>query len=91
MKENRLLVALLILVAFLLTANLLLQFVEPVTSAQADIVGGKNIFSTHSPDGQTIYLWGYTHTGTLADSQVQAFYYGSISLDGKLQRNQPTF
>ena len=49
----------------LLAANLIVALSghDATTPAMADIVSGKNYFSTHSPDGRTIYLWYYEYQG----------------------------
>lgn len=86
MRQNRIAIALLGLVALLLAANLMVNLTGPVATARADIVEGKNIFSTHAPDGKTIYVWGYTQTGSLHQSNVEAIYYGSIAVDGKFKK-----
>ena len=87
MIEKKVMIALLILVALLLAANLMVNLGFVTTPAHANIVEGKNIFSTTAPDGQTVYLWGYQTSGTLGDQQVQAEYYGSISTSGKFVKN----
>lgn len=86
MKENKLVVTLLALIAILLLANLVVSTGSPVRSANADIVEGKNIFSTHSPDGTKIYIWGYMQSGGLNAGRVDAYYYGSIDTSGKFSK-----
>ena len=85
MFDNRVIAAILVLIALLLAANLIVQMGGVTSEARADIVEGKNVFSTHSPDGQTVYLWGYTQTGSFNDSKVEGFYYGKITPAGWLK------
>ncbi len=82
MAGQKSVVVLLVLVALLLGVNLVVKIVESVPDAQADVVEGKNIFSTHSTDGRTIYLWGYTQAGSFNDATVKGFYYGTITPSG---------
>jgi len=79
---------LLILVAALLAANLVVtvaDWLSPET-AQADIVSGKNWFTTSSEDGNTVYLWQYwTSSSVGPDAQGTIKYYGKIQAGGTFQ------
>lgn len=86
MRNQKVIIALLMLVALLLAANLMVSLGFKTGEAKADIVEGKNVFSTHSPDGSTIYLWGYTQTGSLQDFNVKVQYFGKIGTEGTFQR-----
>jgi hypothetical protein len=83
--------ALLVIVAVLLTANLIFTVAGWLANprpARADVVEGKNWFSTHSDDGRTVYLWQYWTTGGLgSDAKGQVAYYGRISAGGTFQAN----
>ncbi len=87
MQEHKLITALLIMIAILLCANLIVSMGGPVRSANADVVEGKNIFSTHSPDGTKVYLWGYNQSGGLNAGNVEGFFYGTIETNGKYTKN----
>ena len=82
MRYNKTVIALLVIVALLLAANLIVHLAGSVQNAEANIVEGKNIFSTNEPDGKTVYLWGYTQAGSLNNVTVNGFYYGKITLEG---------
>jgi hypothetical protein len=86
MKRNSTLIALFVIVASLLALNLIISMGSAVRTAQADIVQGKNIFSTTSPDGQTVYIWGYSQTGSFNDAKVNAVYFGEISVGGSFHK-----
>jgi len=82
MREQKLMIALLSVIAILLALNLVVGSGGFVKPALADIVEGKNVFSTTSPDGSTVYIWGYTQKNTLDSSTVEAEYFGKISVGG---------
>jgi hypothetical protein len=76
----------LLLVAVLLTLNLVVTLggwlVKPPL-ARADLVSGKNWFTTSSPDGATVYLWQYWTTSEVGpDAQGTVKYYGMIRAGG---------
>ena len=81
MKE-KIMIAMLVLVAILLAVNLIVSLNGP-RAAQADIVSGKNFFSTHSPDGTTVYLWAYQYTGTGLGAKPNMKYFGQVSAGGE--------
>lgn len=82
MVKQKSVITLLVLIAILLAANLVVKVADSVPEAQAAIVEGKNIFSTNSQDGKTVFLWGYTQTGSFNNTTVDAFYFGKITPDG---------
>lgn len=86
MKDQKTIIALLIIIVVLLAANLAKNHIE-IPEAQANIVEGKNIFSTHSPDGTTVYLWGYSQAGSFNDATVKAYYYGKVDTTGEFKKN----
>jgi hypothetical protein len=84
--ESKTLRTLLVVMIVLLAANLIFvtvdRFAQP-REARADIVSGKNFFSTSSPDGRVVYLWQYwtsSEVGVSASAQIK--YYGMISAGG---------
>ena len=78
---------LLLIVAVLLAFNVVTTVVDWLVDppeAQADIVAGKNWFTTNGSDGQTVYLWQYMTSGpTGSNAKGEILYYGQISADGK--------
>ena len=81
---------LLIIVAVLLTLNLAVTVVGWLADppeAQADIVAGKNWFTTSSPDGVTVYLWQYWTSSSVGEGATgQIKYYGMIQAGGDFVR-----
>lgn len=77
---------LLIVVAVLLSVNLVCMvadwLIEP-DIAQADIVSGKNWFTTSTPDGSTLYLWQYWSSGVGPQAEASVQYYGMIKAGGE--------
>jgi len=90
LDRSKLIVSLLVAVVLLLAVNFMVYLAGPSAlaprPAMADIVSGKNYFSTHSPDGQTIYLWYYDYRGTPSEKQAFVEYMGRISTGEKFQR-----
>lgn len=86
---NRRTQVLLLIVAVLLALNLAATVVDwfvRVPEARADIVAGKNWFTTSSPDGEVVYLWQYwtdSEVGPRASGQIK--YYGKIVAGGAFQ------
>ncbi|NLH50111.1 MAG: hypothetical protein GX444_16150 [Myxococcales bacterium] len=84
--ESKTLRTLLVVMIALLCANLVFMAMDrlaPPREARADIVAGKNFFSTSSPDGRVVYLWQYwtsSEVGVSASAQIK--YYGMISAGG---------
>ncbi len=82
---------LLVVVAVLLALNLAVTVVDWLVrapEAQANIVAGKNWFTTTSPDGEVVYLWQYwtdSAVGPGATGQIK--YYGKIVAGGSFQSN----
>lgn len=75
----KIIAALLAAVALLLAANIILSFNgRTQNAAMADIVSGKNYFTTHSPDGRIVYLWYYDYSGTAFDKNAYVSYLGQI-------------
>ncbi|MBZ0273061.1 hypothetical protein K8I61_13560 [bacterium] len=90
MPDARKLYALLVILALLLAADIAirlgaLQLVTP-RDARADIVSGKNHFSTHSPDGRSVYLWYYEFEG-VATRNATVEYLGKIDVDGTFMKS----
>ena len=89
MKDSsRLVAVLLAAVVILLAANLIVmtgRSFSVATPAMADIVTGKNNFTTHSPDGRTVYMWYYDQ-GTPMDKTAAVFYLGQIQVGGKFEK-----
>jgi len=78
---------LLVLVAVLLTLNLVMVMagwlLKP-TNAEANVVAGKNWFSTSSQDGSTVYLWQYWTTSEVGPNATGTIkYYGMIRAGGQ--------
>ena len=77
---------LLMLVAVLLTINLIVTVADWLLDpapAEANLVSGKNWFTTASPDGEIIFLWQYwtsSEVGPNAKGTVK--YYGRIKAGG---------
>lgn len=80
---------LLVIVAALLTLNLLavgFDLLGGPPEALADLVSGKNWFTTTSPDGRTVYLWQYWTTSEVGPNATgQIKYYGQIVADGRFE------
>jgi hypothetical protein len=80
---------LLILAAVLLTLNLAAtigSWLFNPPAAHANIVEGKNWFSTSSDDGRVVYLWQYITPGDVgAGARGQIKYYGRITAGGGWQ------
>lgn len=87
-QPSRLIVSLLVLVALLLAANLAMNLTgrETPAPAFADIVSGKNYFSTHSPDGRTVFLWYYDYSGAPSESNAYIRYLGQIAVGGTFSK-----
>lgn len=83
---------LLLIVAVLLALNVVATVVDWVVDpreAQADIVAGKNWFTTNGADGRTVYLWQYVTSGSTGNNaKGMVIYYGQISADGKWIENK---
>jgi len=77
---------LLVMVAVLLALNLVAVAVDwlgGAPEARADMVPGKNWFTTSSPDGRTVYLWHYwTSSSVGPNSSGEVKYYGQIVAEG---------
>jgi hypothetical protein len=88
MKNDRLSV-LLVIVAVLLTLNLVLGVVGLVQNpreAEANIVSGKNWFTTTTSDAATVHLWQYWNNGVGEHAEGQIKYYGQITAGGDFQQ-----
>jgi hypothetical protein len=85
MDRQRLIVALLTIVALLLAANLIVNLGIAPKTALADIVEGKNVLSTTSPDGETVYFWGYVQTGTINNIKLEGRYLGKATQSGFIE------
>jgi hypothetical protein len=76
-------------VAVLLAANLAMTLVDWLADppdAQANIVEGKNWFTTTADEGRTVYLWHYWTTGEVGpNARGQIRYAGRISAGGQWQ------
>ncbi|MDP8224579.1 MAG: hypothetical protein P9L99_14555 [Candidatus Lernaella stagnicola] len=86
--RNRKSQVLLILVAILLGLNVLVTVVDwfvATPEAQANIVSGKNWFTTTSEDGHRVYMWQYWNNGVGEHAEGQIKYYGEIAVGGEFQ------
>ncbi|MCZ7586047.1 MAG: hypothetical protein M5R36_23470 [Deltaproteobacteria bacterium] len=91
MTANSRAVRLLLVVAIALLAldvGLRLAGHDEPTPAQADIVSGKNYFTTHSPDGRTVYLWYYDYSGAVTQKDAYVQFLGEIGVGGTFKKNQ---
>jgi len=85
-RTQKLLIAVALLLALNLAAVVAGWLIHP-SSAQADIVSGKNWFTTSSPDGTTVYLWQYWTTSEVGPAaQGTIKYYGAIRVGGPFTR-----
>ena len=86
---TKIIIALLAALVVLLFANLMATYGKPISlasPAMADIVSGKNYFTTHSPDGRSVYLWYYDYQGTAFDKDATVTYLGQVEVGGKYIR-----
>lgn len=89
-RTHKWMIVLLTVVATLLAINLAATLATGINAkpAYADIVSGKNYFTTHTPDGRTVFLWYYDYQGApSADAQAFVKYLGRIDVSGQFERN----
>lgn len=79
---------LLVVVAVLLVLNLAVTVADlfvTTPEAKADIVSGKNWFTTTSDEGGTVHLWQYWANGVGPHASAEMKYYGMIKAGGSFQ------
>jgi hypothetical protein len=88
--STKVIIGLLAVIAFLLAINLISVIVHPSAPmgpdpAWANIVSGKNHFTTHTPDGRTIFLWFYNYEPA-NEMNAKVYYLGQIDVGGKFAK-----
>jgi hypothetical protein len=85
---SKVIIALLAALVILLAANLVSFVIHPSSGpdpAWANIVSGKNHFTTHTPDGRTIFLWFYNYEPA-NEMNAKVYYLGQIDVGGKFAK-----
>jgi len=81
---SKIVVVLLAAIVLLLAANFVAMTLHHGAGpdpAWANIVSGKNHFTTQSPDGKTVYLWYYNYEPA-SETNAKIVYLGQIQAGG---------